>query len=199
MIAHMNWVRAILAALAVGVLFVLTVRTVGLNELGTAGSLCLGAGRFADLVVQERPVAQLTDELISRHGVSCIRKHVPIVISGLKVIVQAGHVTLQGRVSLAFLSTRAEKLVRELPGVTGLTNQIVVTPASAANTESNDSALAAYQVRNGLDIVEIHDRYGCIRQASDRWPRRRSDRPADKAESSAFPCGRLPASDAGQS
>jgi hypothetical protein len=33
MIQHMNWVRAILAALAVGVLFVLTVRTVGLNEL----------------------------------------------------------------------------------------------------------------------------------------------------------------------
>jgi hypothetical protein len=33
MIAHTNWVRAILAALAVGVLFVLTVRAVGLNEL----------------------------------------------------------------------------------------------------------------------------------------------------------------------
>ncbi len=74
-------------------------------------------------------MAQLTDELISRHGVSCIRKHVPIVISGLKVIVQGGHVTLQGRVSLAFLSTRAEKIVRELPGVTGLTNQIVVITA----------------------------------------------------------------------
>jgi len=85
-------------------------------------------------------VAQLTDELISRHGVSCIRKHVPIVINGLKVIVQGGHVTLQGRVSLAFLSTRAEKLVRELPGVTGLTNQIVVTPPSVASTESIDSA-----------------------------------------------------------
>jgi len=87
-------------------------------------------------------VAQMTDELISRHGVSCIRKHVPIVINGLKVIVQGGHVTLQGRVSLAFLSSRAEKLVRELPGVTGLTNQIVVTPPSVANTESSDSALA---------------------------------------------------------
>jgi len=72
--------------------------------------------------------------------VSCIRKHVPIVINGLKVIVQGGHVTLQGRVSLAFLSTRAEKLVRELPGVTGLTNQIVVTPPRVASTESSDSA-----------------------------------------------------------
>jgi osmotically-inducible protein OsmY len=92
------------------------------------------------VVEQEIVVAQLTDELISRHGVSCIRKHVPIVINGLKVIVQGGHVTLQGRVSLAFLSTRAERLVRELPGVTGLTNQIVVTPASVANTESSDSA-----------------------------------------------------------
>jgi osmotically-inducible protein OsmY len=87
-------------------------------------------------------VARLTDELISRHGVNSIRKYVPIVISGLKVIVQAGHVTLQGRVSLAFLSTRAEKIVRELPGVTGLTNQIVVIPVSAASTESSDSAFA---------------------------------------------------------
>lgn len=85
-------------------------------------------------------MAHLTDELISRHGLTCIRKHVPIVINGLKVIVQGGHVTLQGRVSLAFLSTRAEKLVRELPGVTGLTNQIVVTPASVASTDSLDSA-----------------------------------------------------------
>src|SRR3954469_9224770 len=93
-------------------------------------------------VVKEDPVVQLTDELISRHGRNSIRKHVPIVISGLKVIVQAGHVTLQGRVNLVFLSTRAEKIVRELPGVRGLTNQIVVTPASATNTESNDSAFA---------------------------------------------------------
>ena len=85
-------------------------------------------------------MAQMNDELISRHGVSCIRKHVPIVINGLKVIVQGGHVTLQGRVSLAFLSSRAEKLVRELPGVTGLTNQIVVTPPTVASTESSDSA-----------------------------------------------------------
>ena len=87
-------------------------------------------------------MALMTDELISRHGLSRIRKHVPIVINGLKVIVQGGHVTLQGRVSLAFLSSRAEKLVRELPGVTGLTNQIVVTPSSVASTESNNSALA---------------------------------------------------------
>src|SRR6187399_218744 len=81
-------------------------------------------------VVREDRVAPVSDELISRQGMSSIRKHVPIVINGLKVIVQAGHVTLQGRVSLAFLSSRAEKVVRELPGVTGLTNQIVVTPLS---------------------------------------------------------------------
>ena len=80
------------------------------------------------------------DELISRNGVTSIRKHVPIVISGLKVIVQDGHVTLQGRVSLAFLSSRAEKIVRQLPGVTGLTNHIVVTPPSVASTDSMDCA-----------------------------------------------------------
>jgi len=91
-------------------------------------------------VVREDPVTLPIDELLSRQGVSCIRKHVPIVISGLKVIVQAGHVTLQGRVTLAFLSSRAEKLMRELPGVTGLTNQIVVTPPSVVRTDSNDSA-----------------------------------------------------------
>jgi len=37
MIVHLNWVRAVLAALAVGALFVLTVRTVGLNELAQRG------------------------------------------------------------------------------------------------------------------------------------------------------------------
>jgi hypothetical protein len=85
-------------------------------------------------------VALPNDELISRDGMTSIRKHVPIVIGGLKVIVQDGHVTLQGRVSLAFLSSRAEKIVRQLPGVTGLTNHIVVTPPSVARTESSGSA-----------------------------------------------------------
>lgn len=92
------------------------------------------------VVVEENPVTLPTDELISRQGMSCIRKHVPIIITGLKVIVQGGHVTLQGRVRLAFLSSRAEKIVRELPGVTGLTNQIVVVPPSVASTDVNDSA-----------------------------------------------------------
>ncbi len=58
-------------------------------------------------VVPDIRVALPTDELLSRDGVTSIRKHVPIVIGGLKVIVQGGHVTLQGRVSLAFLSSRA--------------------------------------------------------------------------------------------
>lgn len=106
----------------------------------------------------------MNDELISRHGVSCIRKHVPIVINGLKVIVQGGHVTLQGRVSLAFLSSRAEKLVRELPGVTGLTNQIVVTPPSVASTESNDSALA--HTRSATAATLLRSTTGTL--ASDR-------------------------------
>jgi hypothetical protein len=69
-----------------------------------------------------------TDELLSRAAAASIRKHVPIVIDALKVIVQAGYVTLHGHVNLAFLSSRAEKVVRELPGVTGLANNIVVTP-----------------------------------------------------------------------
>jgi len=69
-----------------------------------------------------------TDELLSRAAAASIRKHVPIVIDALKVIVQAGYVTLHGHVNLAFLSSRAEKVVRELPGLTGITNNIVVTP-----------------------------------------------------------------------
>jgi osmotically-inducible protein OsmY len=106
----------------------------------------------------------MNDELISRQGVSCIRKHVPIVIKDLKVIVQGGHVTLQGRVSLAFLSSRAEKLMRELPGVTGLTNQIVVTPPSVANTESNGSALA--HTRSATIATLLRSTTGTV--ASDR-------------------------------
>ena len=109
-------------------------------------------------------MAQMTDELISRQGVSCIRKHVPIVIKDLKVIVQGGHVTLQGRVSLAFLSSRAEKLMRELPGVTGLTNQIVVTPPSVASTESNGSALA--HTRSATIATLLRSATGTV--ASDR-------------------------------
>ena len=100
-----------------------------------------------------------TDELISRDGLSSIRKHVPIVIGGLKVIVQSGHVTLQGRVNLAFLSSRAEKIVRQLPGVTGLTNQIVVTPfANIARTDSMDCARS--QTRSATASVLLRSTTG---------------------------------------
>ncbi len=100
-----------------------------------------------------------TDELISRDGLSSIRKHVPIVIGGLKVIVQSGHVTLQGRVNLAFLSSRAEKIVRQLPGVTGLTNQIVVTPfANSAKTDS--MACARSHTRSATAAVLLRSTTG---------------------------------------
>jgi osmotically-inducible protein OsmY len=104
-------------------------------------------------------VALPTDELISRDGLTSIRKHVPIVIGGLKVIVQSGHVTLQGRVSLAFLSSRAEKIVRQLPGVTGLTNHIVVTPlANIARTAS--MACARSQTRSATASVLLRSTTG---------------------------------------
>src|SRR5579871_5155414 len=83
---------------------------------------------FSPVAAENRVDPLQSDELISRAGLASIRRYVPIVINGLKMTVQCGHVTLQGRVNLAFLSTRAEKVVRELAGVTGVTNQIVVTP-----------------------------------------------------------------------
>jgi osmotically-inducible protein OsmY len=109
-------------------------------------------------------VTQQNDELISRNGVSSIRKHVPIVIGGLKVVVQDGHVTLQGQVCLAFLSSRAEKIVRQLPGVTSLTNHIVVTPPSVARTDSIDSARA--QMRSATASMLLRSTTGMAAPAN---------------------------------
>jgi osmotically-inducible protein OsmY len=76
----------------------------------------------------------MSDESISRCGLNWIRREVPIVIGGLKVIVHLGHVTLRGHVDLEFLRVRAEKVVRAVPGVVGVTNEIAVTPRRVTGT-----------------------------------------------------------------
>ena len=82
-----------------------------------------------------------SDEFISSRGMISIRREVPIVIDGLKVIVHLGHVTLQGQVDLSFLRMRAEKVMRAVPGVLGVTNEIVVTPSPARGGPGNNRML----------------------------------------------------------
>jgi osmotically-inducible protein OsmY len=72
-------------------------------------------------------MSEVDDDILSYRGRFAIRRNVPIVISQPKVIVHRGHVTLKGHALVAFMRSRAERVVRHLEGVKGVTNEITVS------------------------------------------------------------------------
>jgi osmotically-inducible protein OsmY len=100
------------------------------------------AERAAERVVGVKAVAneleihlpnssERTDEDIARAVVDRFKWSVLIPSSRIKVKVSKGWVTLEGNVSWQFQKTAAEKAVRRLVGVKGITNLIQVEPRVA--------------------------------------------------------------------
>jgi osmotically-inducible protein OsmY len=75
------------------------------------------------LSVDERP-----DPDIARDAVATIKAHLPISSENIKVVVQNGWVTLEGRVEWQYQRQTAENAVRRIKGVKGVTNLIQLKP-----------------------------------------------------------------------
>ena len=86
------------------------------------------AGVANDIQIQHRAGDALDDPEIARAAVGTIKFELPLSAESVKVLVNQGHVTLEGSVQWNFQRERIEGAVRRLRGVTAVNNQITIRP-----------------------------------------------------------------------
>jgi osmotically-inducible protein OsmY len=81
-----------------------------------------------ELEVELPGQSQRTDEDLAAAAVNALRENLLVPADKIKITVVKGWMTLEGDVEWQYQKEAAEKAVRYLPGVTGVSNRIVVTP-----------------------------------------------------------------------
>jgi osmotically-inducible protein OsmY len=95
-----------------------------------------------------------TDEDIAAAAVRALRENVSVPADKIKVIVNKGWVTLEGEVEWYYQRDAAERAVRYLPGVTGVSNLIVVKPR-VSPTELKEKIENAFRRSAEMDASRI--------------------------------------------
>jgi osmotically-inducible protein OsmY len=133
------------------------------------------AGVANDIEVRLAGGEGLTDPEITRAAVQAIRSRVPAVSESLKVLVHNGHVTLEGTVEWFYLKEDAERAVRGLRGVSGVTNSIGIRPAVKAGEISRrieEALRCSAQVDAGHIMVDTRGSAVTLRGRVRSWPER---------------------------
>ena len=81
-----------------------------------------------DLEVRLPSVDQRPDPDIARDAVAALKSQLPISSENIKVVVKDGWVTLEGEVEWQYQRDTAEKTVRRIKGVKGVSNTILLKP-----------------------------------------------------------------------
>ena len=81
-----------------------------------------------DIEVRLPSLDQQPDPEIARDAIATIENRLPLVSEQLKVLVRNGWITLEGEVEWEFQRLGAERAVRRLKGVKGVTNSIQIKP-----------------------------------------------------------------------
>lgn len=82
-----------------------------------------------------------SDPEIAREAVATLARILPGLRENLKVIVNQGHLTLEGSAPLYFQRDQAESILKRLEGVKSITNAISVVPPGA--TDATDDIIAS--------------------------------------------------------
>lgn len=86
-----------------------------------------------DIEVRLPTLDQRPDPEIARDAIAAIRSRVPVVAELIKVLVRNGWITLEGNVEWAYQRLAAERAVRRVKGVKGVTNTIQLKPGVPAD------------------------------------------------------------------
>ncbi|MGB3740836.1 MAG: BON domain-containing protein [Castellaniella sp.] len=89
-------------------------------------------GIAQEIEVRDTFSKQMADDEIASRALKIIAWDVTVPTDKIRVKVQKGWITLSGTVDWYFQRAAAERAVRRLSGVLGVTNQILVSPAIAA-------------------------------------------------------------------
>jgi osmotically-inducible protein OsmY len=94
------------------------------------------------------------DPEIARDAVAAIKSQLPISSENIKVVVKDGWVTLEGHAEWQYQRNTAEKAVRSLKGVKGVTNAIQLRPSIPA-TEIKQKIMDAFKRSAEVDASRI--------------------------------------------
>jgi len=81
-----------------------------------------------ELVVKLPGGSQYDDADIAQAAVNALDWNASVPPDRIKILIEHGHVTLQGSVEYAYQRAAVEAAVRNLKGVKGITNHIAITP-----------------------------------------------------------------------
>lgn len=112
-------------------------------------------GLANDIEVRLPVIDQRPDPDIARDAVSVLKVQLPHTSENIKVLVKNGWVTLEGEVEWNYARTSAEKAVRNLRGVKGITNEIQVKPR-AEPQEIKRKIESAFKRNAELDASRIN-------------------------------------------
>jgi osmotically-inducible protein OsmY len=99
------------------------------HEAEVAAKRVAGVSGVAnDLEIRLPTVDQRPDPDIARDAASVIKAHLPFSSENIKVVVQSGWVTLEGRVEWQYQRQTAENAVCRIKGVKGVSNMIQLKP-----------------------------------------------------------------------
>lgn len=97
-----------------------------------------GVKGFAEEIEVRYPGEKSTaDDVLARRAVDQIHWNAFIPDEAIKVKVQKGHVTLAGEVQWQYQKDRAYQAIREMDGITGITNSVKVAPRATATDVKN--------------------------------------------------------------
>ena len=109
---------------------------------------------------------------IARSALTAIGLMVPVPEERIKVVVRSGEITLEGEVEWDYHRRAAARAVRDLAGVKGVVNLIVLRPKSAAR-DIKRKISAAFHRSAQLDAqsieVEVEESRVTLRGAVSSW------------------------------
>lgn len=133
------------------------------------------AGIANDIEVRLPNIDERPDPEIAREAVEALKAALPLTAQNIKVLVNHGWITLEGEVEWHYQSDEAERVVRHLRGVKGITNLIKVKPSTPPVNikEKIESALLRLAEVDAKNItVEVHGSRVILKGSVRSWAER---------------------------
>jgi len=128
-----------------------------------------------DIEVRLPSLDQRPDPEIARDAIAAIQRRLPVVAEQIKVVVRNGWITLEGEVEWEYQRLAAERAVRRINGLKGVSNTIQVKPRLPA-TEIKRRIEEAFRRSAEIDAnritVEAHDGEVILKAAVRSWAER---------------------------
>jgi osmotically-inducible protein OsmY len=132
-------------------------------------------GLANDIEVRLPSLDQRPDPEIARDAIAALKNRLPLVYEQLKVLVRNGWITLEGEVEWDFQRLSAERAVRRVKAVKGVTNSIQLKPR-AEPTEIKRKIEEAFRRNAEIDAnritVEAHGSEVILKGTVRSWAER---------------------------